>query len=104
MLQELTKHFSEKRKDKYANICARADEVSSKISEHIETIIYENPGALIFARLLSDRLSVKNMLPFDKVKPLIKNEKIILAAKSNNIATKMASSLGIKNPKIASID
>ena len=101
MLAELSKHFASYPEGKYSGIYKKIDEFCSEISKKPTAIAYENPGALVQARLLSDRLGVKRLLPVasdatESAKP--KDKDIIVVGSTKAAVERISAAIGLQDP------
>jgi energy-coupling factor transport system ATP-binding protein len=101
MLPELRKHFASYSGYEYSSIYKKIDEFCLNIGRKPMAIAYENPLALVQARLLSDRLGVKRLIPIDGnaagiVKP--QTEDMIVVGSTKAAVERISAAMGLKKP------
>ena len=100
MLPELRKHFASYPEGKYSSIYKKIDEFCSGISKKPTAIAYENPQALVQARLLSDRLGVKRLLPVADAATAfakLKDKDIIVVGSTKAAVEMISAAIGLKD-------
>ncbi|MEM0154805.1 MAG: phosphoribosyltransferase family protein, partial [Methanothrix sp.] len=100
MLQTLHEHFASY-SNLYSNVYKKIDAFCSNLDRKPTAIAYENPGALVQARLLSDRLGVKRLFPINEDTAEIdkaKNDDILIVGSTNEALAKISAIIGLKEP------
>ncbi len=102
MLPELRKHFASYPEDPYSTIYGKIDKLCSNISRKPTAIAYENPRALVQARLLSDKLGVKRLIPVSEDASAViaaePNEDVVVVGSTKDAVERISAALGLKKP------
>jgi hypothetical protein len=102
MLPELRKHFASYPEDRYSTIYRKIDKLCSNISRKPTAIAYENPRALVQARLLSDKLGVKRLIPVSEYASAViaaePNEDVVVVGSTKEAVERISATIGLKKP------
>jgi len=102
MLPELRKHFASYPEDRYSTIYRKIDKLCSNISRKPTAIAYENPRALVQARLLSDKLGVKRLIPVSEDASAVivaePNEDVVVVGSTKEAVERISAMAGLKKP------